>query len=810
MKELTIEFNECTGIDQCALLLVGSYRNYEPGVSHPLTLMSYKTDVEYHLFPRPCTDITLEGLGREEINSMVSDFFCLPHRITRSLSGILFTKTLGNPMFIKQLIESLVVEKLIYFSVGDKRWMWDELAIGLKPMIASVAKHLADKLQRATDALRTVLKIVACFGSKIDMTTLDLLYGNNANDITSSFDNAAEEGFLVKVGTSYKFSHDSIQEASYDLIAPQHRSRFHKTIAGLLVSNASEARKLEGSAVIFLVVDQIHRVDKEDISNQAEKCFYARLALKAGRSAIDVVNFDSAYIYTKIGLSLLDEGHWGRSYSLSLRLFETVAYTCYIRGQHDDLIQYLNEVFTNAKCFDDRLESYVVLTLSLGLAGEFKNAMSSCMNVLAQLGESFPTHLNPEVMKKSMVETMMALKAYDKEALQKLPLMANKHKQYAMRILKCLLLYSYRAKSPLLSLVACRMVTLTLNHGLAKESARGFVALGNALIRCDVKSVKEGYRIGKLALSLVDMPIASDERGSVFIVFYSYIAPRVEPLQSTFEPLQLSLKEAMLAGDVAFAFIGAVAYCKLRFIGGVELSALDKDIITSVREMARLKQVNTMRLLLNDHYAIVALIGLSKDPLEEFLNGAYFGDKLLQSARNDDDKMLLGQIYSYQLRVASIFGDMERCEMLMNKLVGMRDLATPNFFVEGSVAFTLARKTGDNRWYQRGLECIDISTGWINASKWSWITKVELLNAERHFTDLNFEQAKACYKSAVKSSREDRFVNEEAIAFELLGKLEMEIGETENAIGHFREAHRCYSAWGAHAKANALADAWIH
>ncbi len=49
-----------------------------------------------------------------------------------------------------------------------------------------------------------------------------------------------------------------------------------------------------------------------------------------------------------------------------------------------------------------------------------------------------------------------------------------------------------------------------------------------------------------------------------------------------------------------------------------------------------------------------------------------------------------------------------------------------------------------------------------------------------------------------------RFINEEALAYELAGYFLMEVGEKDLSTSYFLRAHEKYHDWGATAKSNAL------
>ena len=69
---------------------------------------------------------------------------------------------------------------------------------------------------------------------------------------------------------------------------------------------------------------------------------------------------------------------------------------------------------------------------------------------------------------------------------------------------------------------------------------------------------------------------------------------------------------------------------------------------------------------------------------------------------------------------------------------------------------------------------------------------------------MNFNEAETLYDAAILSSKEHKFVNEEALANELAGYFYVHTGRRDRSAQYFLQAFEKYSEWGAVAKANTL------
>ena len=53
-------------------------------------------------------------------------------------------------------------------------------------------------------------------------------------------------------------------------------------------------------------------------------------------------------------------------------------------------------------------------------------------------------------------------------------------------------------------------------------------------------------------------------------------------------------------------------------------------------------------------------------------------------------------------------------------------------------------------------------------------------------------------------ARDNKFINDEAMSYELAAEFYLDTGDADSAIAHYKLAHRKYVEWGANAKADKL------
>ena len=195
---------------------VGSFRDNEVDEDHPI--FSMRASLQSRGVP--VTEIVLNGLTAEDLNTMLSDALCTFPRFCKSLSDIVFQKTKGNPFFVLEFLKSLVESRLLKYSLREQVWIWEEENIRSENITDNVLYLLSKKMTSFPENIQLTLKVLSCFGIKADGVIVEYLsLTSEYSKICEWLDQAISEGCIQKVGTSdFKFVHDKVREAAYSFI----------------------------------------------------------------------------------------------------------------------------------------------------------------------------------------------------------------------------------------------------------------------------------------------------------------------------------------------------------------------------------------------------------------------------------------------------------------------------------------------------------------------------------------------------------------------------------------------------------------
>jgi len=168
-----------------------------------------------------------------------------------------FEKTKGNPFFVIEFLQSLVGRGLLQYNLNTKRWVWNEAAIRSEHCMRNVLYLLSSKMTELSENVLTSLKVMACFGSSTNESVIDnLSKSSEYSDIQYSLIIAIRDGFVVKGEKgNFKFVHDKVREAAYNLIPDIEKKKFHYKL-GIIMNSNCDGKDVGDT--IFVIASQIN------------------------------------------------------------------------------------------------------------------------------------------------------------------------------------------------------------------------------------------------------------------------------------------------------------------------------------------------------------------------------------------------------------------------------------------------------------------------------------------------------------------------------------------------------------------------
>jgi predicted ATPase len=187
------------------------------------------------------------------------------------------------------------------------------------------------------NAVQTAIQVASCFGIKITAEIVeDISRNSQYSGLKSDLNQAVEDGLLdLEADGSYRFVHDRVREASYDMIDPNRRSQFHFDLGMILFCSCDSSNNRENKS-LFAMLDQIKHGIPALLHNESERITIAELNFEAGTESFRRSNYTMGYQYAKTALSLLPKDSWKSHFDLSLRLHCLLSKAAYAYRKFDE------------------------------------------------------------------------------------------------------------------------------------------------------------------------------------------------------------------------------------------------------------------------------------------------------------------------------------------------------------------------------------------------------------------------------------------------------------------------------------------
>mmetsp|Transcript_24007 Transcript_24007/g.39085 ORF Transcript_24007/g.39085 Transcript_24007/m.39085 type:complete len:1132 (+) Transcript_24007:489-3884(+) len=743
-----------------------------------------------------CTNIKLDLMNEHTINTMVSETLCLSPRVTRSLSSIIYHKTQGNPLFVSRLMLSLSKDGLLRPNLNRRRWEWDKKKIESLKLPEDVAMFITNSIEALSEDVQSSVCVLSCFGATADTAFIKTLEKALDRKLLDSLDTAVAEGLLDKIDDKYRFSHDRIQEAAYNMMNILEQGRSHFTYGMALAPLATGE---EEYSILLTAANQLNLAGPEAVQEESQYVTIADLNLRAGKKSMEMSDFVAAYSYFDAGISFLRKKHWEKHYALSLELFNLAA-ECALTNRDTVSLKLLSEqVIKYGRSYEDTLNVMYSVTCSLASSSKLPKSIEKGLDILANLG--IELRGNESSMEDCVNGAKDLLSGYTDDEILNTKRMTDPTMIIAMKFLEKMELGMTQIMPESAPHVMQQIIQISLSYGMSPVSPIGFVHLGSYIAK--LGDISEGYRYVKLARSLTDK-VGSRESAGEVICFGTQVRAYVEPLQATLEYHYEGHAAAMASGDIMQAATNTICYCANILLAGMNLHTTREKCAESENFMYERKMLIFMVQLQCIQRSVFKLIGTDEKPK----NDSAEGENILATNNSVMTSHYFQKAYiSFMFR---LYDDSKHytekyLDCIVSTWANLLLLHAFHAFYIGLVSFWVARKSREEQsWYQRGNKSKLALKKWTESSQWSFENKWYLLEAEESFYNNDFDAAKSYYDKAISSAKDHKFVHEEALAYELAGYFYLELGDIDKCVEYFLHAHERYQEWGASGKCDSL------
>jgi len=784
------------------LLLVGAYRDNEVGPSHPLR-RTLKTIRDANA---PVHEIMLTPLRLDDLSQLIADaLHCGPERV-RPLAHLVHEKTGGNPFFTIQFITALADEGLLGFDSVAAIWDWDISCIRARNYTDNVVDLMVRKLKRLPISAQDALKHLACLGNRAEIGTLGMVYQQPEEAIHAALWEAVLAGLISRQGNDYKFLHDRIQQAAYSLFPDEKRAAVHLSIGRKLLASVAAEELPER---LFDAANQLNRGGTSLVDRQ-EKAQVAAINLRAGRKAKASAAYASARAYFAAGAALLDLQAWSDEHELTFNLHLGRAECELLSGNLEKAGQLLRELLQRTSSNIESAEASCLKINLHVLTGEHPQAIDSALECLRLFGIDLPAHPSPEQVRAEYESAWRSLGERRIESLIDLPLMTDPDIRAAMQVLSVLAGPATFTDFQLFCLLACRMVNLSIRHGVSGAAAYGYVCLGSVLGPA-FHRYRDGYRLARLARDLVAKHAftAYDTKvnhATGLAAFWT------EPLTSVIELRRATTRTAAERGDLTFACYGmhqSITYLLMR---NDPLDAVWHEAEMAL-DFARTAQFRDVADLIVSQLRFVSIMQGRDATLSTFSAGR-FDEAAFEGHLASAQTPTVSCLYWIRkLKAQYLSGDYAgagaaagKADALLRTSAVQLQLLDYYYYAALTVAALYADAAADEQsgWREMLATHREQLREWAENFPPTFADKFALVSAEIARIEGRDLDAMRLYDQAIRLARDNGFVQNEGLSNELAAQHYAAGGFETSARAYLRAARDCYLRWGADGKVRQL------
>jgi predicted ATPase/signal transduction histidine kinase/FixJ family two-component response regulator/tRNA A-37 threonylcarbamoyl transferase component Bud32 len=806
------------------LFLIGAYRDNEVSPSHQLmmALDSLRSRaIVIH-------EITLAPLALADISHLIADTLHSDASSVQPLAELVIQKTSGNPFFVNQFLKTLHEENLLIFNisanVSKACWQWDITQIEALDITDNVVELMIQKLRRLPESTQQVLQLAACMGNTFDLQTLSTINKRSPGDTHQYLSPAIEEGLVLStfeltlaqdsidthlVNLEARFLHDRVQQAAYALINQNSKQVTHLQIGRLLWQNSLPETLSEK---IFEIVDHFN-LGIELVADQLERDRIAQLNLIAGQKAKATMAYVAAVEYLQAGMELLVEDSWTHQYELALALHTEAAESAYLSGDFEAIQKVAGIVQHRAKTLLDKVKVYEVQIQAHVLQNKLLEAVSTAVQTLKLLGVDFSEQPTPSDIEQAVSKTAAIANTLQIEELINLPRMSDLHKLAAMTLMSSIFASTYIAAPQLLPLILCKQVELSIEYGNASSSPFAYANYG--LLLCGVVGdIDSGHQFGQLALNLLPKLNAREITARTVVIVNVFTRPWKEHLKKTLDSFLSAYSSGIEMGDLEWSAFSLLVYSYCAYFSGKELTALEREMATYRDAIDKIKQETALNFHEIYWQAVLNLLGRSDDPCR--LKGKAYDEQIrlpLHQQANDNSGIFY--LYLNKLILCCLFENYS--EAIENTAIAEKYLGAsvglpvvPIFHFYDSLIQLAVYFDGSQSACQTILDRVKANQekmqNWAHHAPMNYLHKFYLVEAERHRVLDEKVEAMELYDKAIALAKENEYLNEEALAYELAGKCYLDWERDGIAQLYLQKAHYAYQIWGAQAKVEQLEE----
>ncbi|HEY9596601.1 MAG TPA: serine/threonine-protein kinase PknK, partial [Cyanophyceae cyanobacterium] len=800
------------------LLLIGAYRDNEVSANHPTMLTIDRLKEKGAIVNR----IILDPLNLEEITQLVAETLHSDQERVKPLAELVFQKTSGNPFFINEFLRTLYQENLLTFVRQEKIWQWDIAHIQSLGITENVVDLMIGKLRKLPRPTQKSMRLAACIGNNFDLNTLSIINQKSTiktfktllpaiqlgliqpvSELETTSDEPIESALVIK---NYKFRHDRVQQAAYELIDDEQKKKVHLQIGQLLLTNISET---ERDGKIFTLVDHLNK-GRELLESITEKIELSELNLKAGKKAKEATAYTASRDYLVLAKDEFPGNIWNERYEMALDLYKELAEVEYLNGNFQQSQSLLDIALQQAKTILDCTEFHFLRLMQYTLLGQYSDAIETGRIAVRSLEIDLPAENLQAALDAELADYRESLNGRAIASLYDHPEMEQPEKKAALKILTRIANAAWVLNPVLMYLIGTKIANLNIKYGHTQKSSIGYSMFG-VISTHALHDYRSGYEYGALSMKLSNKYEDLSAKIVAIHLHANITMPWLRHIKNSEGVNTEAVDAGLQAGDLQIVGYTLVFNLYNQLYQGKNLDFLLKEIARCLL----FNQETHNQWAINCTLAAKILIqNLSGSTKNQYCWAIQETDESDFLENCDVNKTLAASCFYhiFKAQILYLYGEpidlviLEKLEKMFDYIPGNISIAHHNFYF----SLTLIRlhseapiKEQNKYWKKLKLNQKQMKV-WADNCPDNFLHSYLLVSAEMARISGKWQEAMELYDQAIESAKEHEFIQNEALANELAAKFWLARGKEEFAKIYLNKARQCYQIWGATRKVENL------
>lgn len=806
------------------LMLIMAYRDNEVSAAHPFiqTLNELSSEGVYWI------DIELAPLTVDDTNKLLSNSMRMDEQTCRPLASLCHNKTLGNPFYLNQFVLSLHDKNEIVFNKDSYHWSWDLTRIKQIESADNVIDLVVGKLSKLGDEALKLLQIASVMGNQFELGTLVSISERTLAQVAENLFEALQLGLISPLNDSYKwaqflevddvseyqelvnsqkpryrFVHDRVQQAAYQIVSDTQRLEYHLTIGKSLLFSLNSK---ELNDRVFETVNHLNSVDILSVE-PALRLQVAELNLMAATKAKSSAAYHQAEDYIQKSLQLLENEDWTNVADLAAKVHIEAAELSCIAAEYEKMDVFLGELLLHNKSVIHQLLAAELELIALIAQHKSAEAVAKGVDTLSLIDIHLPKQPNEEDVFGVITNTVELLTDVTPTELLAQSTISDEKIAIAMRVLNQICSPSYQSNPLLFPIVVCNLVQLTRQHGNTSASCFAFATYG-LLLNGMLGKTAEATEMTEFAIKLVHQLNVPEVECMTQYVSTTFVEVWTQPIPDTVSQLRHNYQLGIMRGDNEYACWSAMMEIVHAFYCGHNLETLKAQTITYLQMMHEIKQETA-----SIHMSVFAqLLELLLDPSasKASFSGTFYDEsvgKQVHEQANDNTALgILGMVKIHLAFNQNEYATVVRlCAETLPFLGGLvSSIYIPNYhFMHGVAHCLLASEAlttteiSDHK--QAAAAELEQLSKWtrLDSEKCNFKAKYHLLNAEfKRISEAFSLDLINEYERAISTAQITGFNNEEALANEYFGYFWLQLSKIDIAQIYLRRAEYLFDLTG--------------